>query len=56
MREAYRLNKAHFYAELGQKERHIALMFVYIGKEIAEYPAIEKAMILALKKLLAKIS
>jgi ribonuclease P protein component len=55
MREAYRLNKASFYAELGQKERDIALMFVFIGKDIAEYAAIEKSMILALKKLLAKI-
>lgn len=55
MREAYRLNKASFYAELGQKEHDIALMFVYIGKDIAEYTTIEKAMISAFKKLLAKI-
>lgn len=55
MREAYRLNKASFYAGLGQKERDIALMFVYIAKDIAEYPVIEKAMISAFKKLLAKI-
>lgn len=55
MREAYRLNKAAFYAELGQKERDIALMFVFIGKDIVEYTTIEKAMILAFKKLLAKI-
>lgn len=55
MREAFRLNKASFLAELGAKERRIALMFVYIGKDIAEYPAIEKAMISAFKKLMAKI-
>ncbi|HLN72567.1 MAG: ribonuclease P protein component [Methylococcaceae bacterium] len=55
MREAYRLNKASFYAELGAKECNIALMFVFIGKDIAEYAAIEKAMISALKKLLARI-
>jgi ribonuclease P protein component len=55
MREAYRLNKASFYAELGQKERDLALMFVFIGKDIAEYITIEKAMISAFKKLLAKI-
>ncbi|MGE5393786.1 MAG: ribonuclease P protein component [Candidatus Saccharibacteria bacterium] len=55
MRETYRLNKADFYAELGVKECDIALMFVFIGKDITEYKIIEKAMILALKKLLAKV-
>lgn len=55
MREAYRLNKLPFYAEIGAKELHIALMFVFIGKDIAEYAAIEKAMISAFKKLLAKL-
>lgn len=56
MREAYRLNKLAFYEELAAKELHLALMFVYIGKDIAEYPVIEKAMISALKKILNKIS
>lgn len=55
MREAYRLNKVILYGQIGQKERAVALMFVYIGKDIAEYATIEKAMISAFKKLLAKI-
>lgn len=55
MREAYRLNKSGFYTELAAKNLQIALMFVYVGKDIAEYPAIEKGMISAFKKLLAKI-
>lgn len=55
MREAYRLNKAILYGQIGQKERAVALMFVFIGKDIAEYAMIEKAMILAFKKLVAKI-
>ena len=55
MREAYRLNKSLLYAQIGQKERAVALMFVYIGKDIAEYTTIEKAMISAIKKLLARM-
>jgi ribonuclease P protein component len=55
MREAYRLNKTSFYAEIASKELHIAMMFVYVGKDIIEYPAIEKAMISAFKKVLVKI-
>lgn len=55
MREAYRLNKPGLYPEITQKNLHLAVMFVYIGKDIAEFPAIEKAMISAFKKMLAKI-
>ncbi|MBW8326283.1 MAG: ribonuclease P protein component [Prolixibacteraceae bacterium] len=55
MREAYRLNKPDFYSEIAEKELQIAIMFVYIGKDIIEYPVIEKAMISALKKTLAKV-
>ena len=53
MREAYRLNKPSFYEELATKNLQLAIMFVYIGKDIAQYPAIEKGMISAFKKLLA---
>jgi len=55
MREAYRLHKPEFYAEITAKELHLAIMFVYIGKDIAEYAQIEKSMISAFKKLLAKV-
>jgi ribonuclease P protein component len=55
MREAYRLNKASFYDELVVRNLQIAMMFVYIGKDIIEFSAIEKAMISAFKKLLAKV-
>ncbi|HEY3372215.1 MAG TPA: ribonuclease P protein component [Prolixibacteraceae bacterium] len=55
MREAYRLNKPSLYLELGAKDLQIAVMFVYIGKDLSEYAPIEKAMISAFKKLLAKI-
>jgi ribonuclease P protein component len=55
MREAYRLNKPSFYDKLAAKELHIAVMFVFIGKDLVEFPLIEKAMISALKKVLAKL-
>ena len=55
MREAYRLNKHGFYDELGTKDLHIAVMFVFIGKDLIEFPIIEKAMISAFKKVLAKV-
>lgn len=55
MREAYRLNKLALYDELAAKELHIAAMFIFIGKDLAEFAAIEKAMISALKKIAAKL-
>ena len=55
MREAFRLNKTDLYDELAAKELHIAVMFVFIGKDLIEFPIIEKAMISAFKKILAKI-
>jgi ribonuclease P protein component len=55
MREAFRLNKPGFYDELAAKELHIAVMFVFIGKDMIEFSVIEKAMISAFKKVLAKV-
>ena len=55
MREAYRLNKPGFYQEITAMNLQLAVMFVFIGKEVVEYAVIQKAMISAFKKLLAKI-
>ena len=55
MREAFRLNKSGLYDELAAKQLHIAVMFVFIGKDMIEFSIIEKAMISAFKKVLAKI-
>jgi len=55
MREAYRLNKPGFYDQLAVKELHIAVMFVFIGKDVVDFPIIEKAMVSAFKKVLAKV-
>jgi ribonuclease P protein component len=55
MREAYRLKKNELYSEIDEKTLPIAIMFVYIGKDIAEYSVIEKGMLSAFKKVVAKI-
>jgi ribonuclease P protein component len=55
MREAYRLNKPGFFIEMADRKLQLAIMFVYVGKDLLEYNTIEKAMISALKKVLAKV-
>jgi len=55
MREAYRLNKPSFYAAIIEMNLQIAVMFVYIGKDMAEHAQIEKSMVSALKKILGKL-
>lgn len=55
MREAYRLNKGPLYDELGAKQLNLAIMFVYIAKDLTEQAGLDKAMISAFKKLLAKV-
>ena len=55
MREAYRLNKNPFYDELTAKNLHISIMFIFVGKDLLEFAIVEKAMISALKKVLARL-
>lgn len=55
MREAYRLNKSGLYEELAARNIKLSMMFVYVGKDIMEFAAIEKGMLSAFKKLLGKI-
>ncbi len=55
MREAFRLNKNPFYDQLACKNIHISIIFIFIGKDILEYNIIEKAMISAFKRTLAKL-
>lgn len=55
MREAYRLNKNRFYEGLLQKNASVAVMFVFIGKEISDYKLIEKGMVAALNKIVTKL-
>lgn len=55
MREAYRLNKHILYGDLAAKNLQISIMFIFVGKEILDYSIIEKAMISAFKKVMAKL-
>lgn len=55
MREAYRLNKPSFQGEIASKNLQLAIMFVFVGKDLLEFSTIEKAMISAFKKILAKV-
>ncbi len=41
IREAYRLHKMEFYAQLASENRHIALMLVLLSKEDMPYSEIE---------------
>jgi len=56
MREAYRLNKSSFYEGLGLSDQKLAIMIIYIEKEIYEYPKIETGILKGLKKIIAKLS
>jgi ribonuclease P protein component len=53
MREAYRLNKHQFYADIGEKQ--VAVFFIYTGKTISEYRQIESSVKKGLKKLLSEL-
>ena len=50
MREAYRLNKAPFYELVHLKKKKLILCFLFVGKKIEEYKAIEAALLQHLKK------
>lgn len=51
MREAYRLNKNDLYDALKPTANELALMIIYVEKEIKDYKLLEKGMIKGLKKL-----
>jgi ribonuclease P protein component len=52
MRESYRLNKSQFYQALSEKELHLAIMVIYIEKEVLGYTEMDKAMRKGLAKLI----
>lgn len=54
MREAYRLNKPEFYLWLTDKK--VAVVFIFIGKEIMEYNKIETSMKKALKRIAGNLT
>lgn len=54
MREAYRLNKHMLFSEGAPSKK--AMMFIYVGKEILPYKAMEKAMVKALDVLKKQVT
>ncbi len=54
IREAYRLQKSHFYGLLPEQLEQLAMMVIYTGKEIPDYQTIESAMKQLLKRLSKK--
>lgn len=50
MREAYRLHKAPFYELANSKNKKMLLCFLFVGKKIEEYKAIEASVLVHLKK------
>ena len=55
IKEAYRLNKSSFYADLEQKNTNLALFLVYIGKEKENYSFIDKKIKLLLTEIQHKL-
>ncbi len=49
MREAYRLHKHELYRQLN--ERQLAVFFIYIGKEMPQYAAVENAIKKAVQRI-----
>lgn len=54
IREAYRKNKQPFYHELDENSYRIVLILQYTEKEIKDFQTIEKGVVNALDKLIAK--
>ena len=50
IREAYRLRKHELYDALSEEGPQLAWMIIFIGKELPDYPKVDKAM----RKLIAK--
>lgn len=53
MREAYRLNKQPL---LNEGEKNFAVLFLYLGKDLPKYEALEKSMRSLLKRLKDEVS
>lgn len=51
MREAYRLQKDQLQTILKEKNRHLAIFFIYTGKEVPDFELVSKRMNVLLKML-----
>ncbi len=54
MREAYRLNKNELYIKIGT--RQVAVFFIFVGKELMDYPVIEKSIKKSIQRISASLS
>lgn len=52
LREAYRLQKETLQKKLQEKNLHLALFFVYTGKELPDYALVSEKMGVILKRLI----
>ena len=55
IKEAYRLNKPEFYAQLEDRNTNLALFLIYIGKEKEDYSFIDKKIKLLLTDLVKQL-
>lgn len=55
MREAYRRNKHILYNHLAEAEKQVALMLIYVGKEMPESRLIEDKIIVTLQRLVEEL-
>jgi len=53
MREAYRLNKNDLYQKI--ENRQLAVFFIFIGKEMADYKTIERSMKKAIQRIISSL-
>jgi len=53
MREAYRLHKHELYRRLN--ERQLAVFFIFIGKDVPDYPSVEAGIGKAFDKLIKQL-
>ena len=51
LRECYRLNKLPLHATVETKQKGVSVFFLYLGKELPEYPMLNEKMQAAIKKL-----
>lgn len=54
IREAYRLQKPHFYDHLPEQLEQLAMMVIFTGKEMPDYETVEVAMKQLLRRLAKK--
>jgi ribonuclease P protein component len=56
LRETYRLNKHSLKSSLEEKNIHLAVFFMFTGKELPEYPLVLEKMNVVLEKLKRLVS